>query len=90
MKKIKYSIILIVFCLCFLSKIVYATETVPTINTIKNLGGSGNEQYRCVTAVEDGYVTIGQSDSIDDDLEDLNKGTFDGIIAKYDFNYIKQ
>lgn len=86
MKKIKYFIILLVFSFFFLSKIVYAT---PTINTIKNLGGTGNEQYRCVITVDNGYVTIGQSDSINGDLDNLNKGTFDGIIAKYDFNYTK-
>lgn len=89
MKKIKYSIILLVFSFLFLSKIVYAAEVGPTITTIKNLGGTGNDQYRCVTTSNNGYVAIGQSDSIDGDLEGLNKGSFDGIIANYDFNYTK-
>lgn len=89
MKKIKYLITLLVFSFFILTKTVYATQTSLTINSIKNFGGTGNDQFRCVVAVNDGYVAIGQSDSIDGDLDGLNKGTFDGIIAKYDFAYTK-
>lgn len=89
MKKIRYSIVILFFCFLFFAKIVYATEVAPTIRNIQNLGGTGNDQFRSVTAVDNGYVAIGQSDSTDGDFDDLNKGKSDGIIAKYDVNYTK-
>lgn len=65
MKKIP-KVILIFFSSFFILFIhpVQAVST-PTIDTIKNYGGTGNDQYRSVFLVENEFVAVGQSDSND-------------------------
>ncbi len=52
----------------------------------KNFGGSGNDYFEDIVALNDGYVAVGRSASNNGDLMGMNKGSWDGIIAKYDFN----
>jgi hypothetical protein len=50
----------------------------------ENAGGSGRDYYESVTAVADGYVAVGSSDSTDAIWG--NNGGSDAIIVKYDLN----
>lgn len=52
----------------------------------KNYGGSGSEKFNEITTSPDGgYVVVGYSTS--SDIEGIdNKGSYDGIIIKYDGN----
>lgn len=52
----------------------------------KNYGGSSSDGYSNIVLVNDGYITIGSSDSLDGDLAGLNKGSEDAIIVKYDLS----
>jgi len=50
----------------------------------KYFGGSDNDLFESVVITEDGgYVAVGFSNSIDQDLMGLNKGESDAIIVKY-------
>lgn len=51
---------------------------------LKSFGGSGAQEFVDVAAVKDGYVVVGYSTSSDGDLANLNKGTVDAFIIKYD------
>ncbi len=51
----------------------------------KNFGGTGTDFFRGITVASDGYVAVGYSNSTNGDLTSLNKGNYDGIIVKYDF-----
>ena len=59
---------------------------VEVITFVKTFGGSdGFEWFTSVIQTNDGgYVTVGQSDSTDGDVEGLNKGDSDALIVKYD------
>lgn len=50
-----------------------------------SFGGSNQEVFKDVIKTsDDGYVTVGYSDSTDKDMYGLNKGSTDAIIVKYD------
>lgn len=36
----------------------FAAESSISVNTVKHYGGTGNDQYRSVTSVENGYVSV--------------------------------
>ncbi|MDD2378191.1 MAG: prepilin-type N-terminal cleavage/methylation domain-containing protein [Bacilli bacterium] len=52
----------------------------------KNFGGSDYDSSNSFTLVNDGFVVVGSSSSINGDLTGLNKGGVDATIIKYDFN----
>ena len=56
------------------------------ITFAKNFGGSNNDSFSSVSPVSDGYIAVGTSDSVDQDLTGLNKGEYDAIIVKYDLS----
>ena len=47
----------------------------------RNFGGLGDEHFYSLIEVSDGYLAVGYSSSIDNDL--ANKGEYDAVIAKY-------
>ncbi|MBP3915028.1 MAG: PQQ-like beta-propeller repeat protein, partial [Clostridium sp.] len=52
----------------------------------KNFGGSNTDYFKSVVETTDGYIAVGESKSTNGDLNGLNKGSYDGIIVKYDFD----
>ncbi|MCL1877070.1 WD40 repeat domain-containing protein [Candidatus Saccharibacteria bacterium] len=53
----------------------------------KNFGGSGDDRFYSIAQTPDGgYIVAGCSNSTNDDLTGLNKGSYDAIIVKYDSN----
>ena len=50
----------------------------------KGYGGSGSDYFRSIARCKDGYIVVGNSNSIG--LEFENKGNSDAIIIKYDLN----
>lgn len=52
----------------------------------KNFGGTGTDYFTNIDLASDGIVAVGYSNSTNLDLIDLNKGGYDSIIVKYDFN----
>ena len=59
-------------------------ETTLTKYFVSTFGGSSSERFYDVTTTNDGYIAVGYSDSLDGDLQGLNKGITDSIIVKYD------
>lgn len=55
-----------------------------TIVWNKTFGGSYTDYFFSIATTPDGYIAVGQSSSTNQDLQGLNKGSFDGIIVKYD------
>jgi len=53
-----------------------------TLTWVKNFGGSSNDYFYSVIAVDDGFVAVGSSASTDIDGV-TNKGDYDAIIVKY-------
>ncbi len=49
-------------------------------------GGPGEDYFRGIVEVDDGYIAMGYSSSISGDLTGLNKGGWDSILVKYDYN----
>ncbi|MDD2435237.1 MAG: hypothetical protein PHO63_03180 [Bacilli bacterium] len=64
--------------------IIVKYDTSGNVVWKKNYGGSGNENFKHVVVVGDGYVVVGGSNSTDSDLVGFNKGLNDAIIVKYD------
>lgn len=52
----------------------------------KNYGGSAIDTFYNAKLCSDGYIAVGYSYSTDQDIENMNKGDSDAIIAKYDYN----
>jgi len=53
-----------------------------TVIWAKTFGGSDNDSFNSVIAVEGGLIAVGGSDSNDGDMNGLNKGHFSAIIVK--------
>lgn len=71
------------------TELPYYPET-PTLSAehIKTFGGSGSEIGRGVAANDLNYAIVGASPSTDYDLDSLNIGGTDGVIAVYDYNNV--
>lgn len=53
----------------------------------KGFGGNGPDIFHGVATTRDGgYIVVGQSESKDGDMKDMNKGYADAIIVKYSAN----
>ncbi|MDD2435925.1 MAG: prepilin-type N-terminal cleavage/methylation domain-containing protein, partial [Bacilli bacterium] len=58
-----------------------------TIQWSKNFGGSNKERFSSVVEVADGYFAVGQTTSMDGDLEGIGiGGEGDALMVKYDKN----
>lgn len=52
----------------------------------KNFGGSDYDNFRSVSVTNDGFIAVGESNSVNGLLLNKNKGFQDCIIVKYDIN----
>ena len=61
------------------------TEVIQATKFVATFGGSDWEQFNSVQQTSDGgYIAVGTSNSTDQDLAGLSKGSYDAIIVKYD------
>lgn len=51
-----------------------------------NFGGSAEDYFRGIALAPDGVLAVGYSNSTDGDLAGLNKGSWDAVLVKYDFD----
>ncbi len=64
--------------------IIAKYDTSGNIVWKKNYGGYyGNDYFYGITQTTDGYVVVGESNSVDGDLTGIAKGSKDAIIVKY-------
>lgn len=63
--------------------IITKYNTTGDILWSRSYGGSLNDYFRGITSTENGYIAVGNSRSINGDLDTLNKGSYDGIVIKY-------
>ncbi len=50
----------------------------------KTYGGTATDYFYNVQAIGNGFVVAGYSNSVNGDLQDMNKGSNDGIVVRYD------
>lgn len=66
--------------------IIIKTDFEGNLVWIKTFGGSGTDVFKSVHITNTGYMVAGNSNSTNGDLSGKNKGGYDAVVVKYDYD----